>query len=192
MKRLILCFLFGGLLATTSPLLAQTSAPEPIEYSERVPSEGAGRTELYRRALDWTENHFAYGPKTGIKADAGTSSIRLTGTAKMKVAQGNAPASERTLRFDFVFQSTDNGYVYSVGSFRIIPDPKKVEESMPLDEFVTQLAAEKGNDRTHNDRRTTAMANSLASEIALGFRSYMNSMPSSQEAAVGLNAAGEN
>ena len=96
--------------------------------------------------------------------------------AKVKTA---APPGqlERHVRFEFAFRTSPTGYDYSVGSFKFIADPGKPDEVTDFDVFVAQLAIERSNARTHNDRRVTAQATSLASEMALSFRSYMNSRP---------------
>ncbi|TGD81594.1 DUF4468 domain-containing protein [Hymenobacter wooponensis] len=188
MKNLLLGFLLCGLMLFSLSTRAQSDAPAPVEYSERVPADGAGRSALYRRALDWTENHFAYGPKSGQKADAAAGTVRLTGTGKVKPVDNKGREQVLTVLFDFTFRANDNGYEYSVGSFQIIPDPGQPSQTKPIDVYLTELRADKNNERTHNERRVTAQANSLASEAAMAFRSYMNSLPT--DANVGL--AGEN
>jgi hypothetical protein len=188
MKNALLSLIFCGLLSFSFVAQAQSDAPAPVEYSERVPSEGAGSTALYRRALEWTENHFAYGPKSGQKADATANTLRLTGTSKVKPVDKKGREQVITILFDFTFRATDNGYEYSVGSFRAVTDPEQPGQTMPLDAYIMQLRAEKSNDQTHNDRRVTAQANSVASEAAMSFRSFMNSQPA--DGNVGL--AGEN
>lgn len=188
MKNSLLSVLLCGLMLFSLSAYAQSDAPAPVEYSERVPAEGAGSSALYRRALDWTENRFAYGPKSGQKADATAGTLRLTGTSKVKPVDKKAREQAITILFDFTFRASDNGYEYSVGSFQAIPDPEQPSQTMPLDAYIAQLRAEKTNDQTHNDRRVTAQANSIASEAAMSFRSYMNSQPA--EGNVGL--AGEN
>ncbi|MBX0291456.1 DUF4468 domain-containing protein [Hymenobacter sp. HSC-4F20] len=189
MKKVLLGLLVSGMLALAPGVWAQADAPAPIEYSERVPSEGAGKTALYRRALDWTQNKFTYGPKSGLKAEEGAGAVRVTGTGKVKKVDGKGKEQDVTVLFDFVFRANDNGYEYSVGSFRVVPDPKQPAQVISFDEYRSELRADKANDRTHNDRRVTAQANSLASEAAMSFRSYMNSTPA--EGQVGV-AGGEN
>ena len=188
MKNLLLSLLMCGLLLASFTTRAQSAAPAPVEYSERVPAEGAGSTALYRRSLDWTENRFAYGPKSNKKADAATGTVRLTGTGKVKPVDGKGREQEITVLFDFTFRANDNGYEYSVGSFRVIPDPGQPSQTMPLDAYLLELRNDKNNERTHNERRVTAQANSLASEAAMAFRSYMNSQPTD----VNVGLAGEN
>jgi hypothetical protein len=188
MKHLLLGLLLCGMMLFSLSTQAQSDAPAPVEYSERVPADGAGRTALYRRALDWTENHFAYGPKSNQKADATAGTLHLTGIGKVKPVDNKGREQDITVLFDFTFRANDNGYEYSVGSFKVIPDPKQPTQTKSLDEYLTELHADKNNERTHNERRVTAQATSLASEAAMAFRSFMNSQPA--EGNVGL--AGEN
>jgi hypothetical protein len=188
MKHLLLSFLLCGMMLFSLSSQAQSDAPAPVEYSERVPADGAGKSGLYRRALDWTDSHFAYGPKSNQKADATAGTLRLTGTGKVKPVDNKGREQEVTVLFDFTFRANDNGYEYSVGSFKVIPDSKQPTQTKSLDEYLTELRADKNNERTHNERRVTAQATSLASEAAMAFRSFMNSQPA--EGNVGL--AGEN
>ncbi|GGG27509.1 DUF4468 domain-containing protein [Hymenobacter glacieicola] len=188
MKKVLLGLLVSGMLALAPEVKAQADAPAPIEYSERVPADGAGKTALYRRALDWTQNKFAYGPKSGMKADEGTGTVRVTGTSKVKRVDNKGKDQEVTVLFDFVFRANDNGYEYTVGSFRVVPDPKQPSQIITFDEYRTELRADKNNEKTHNERRLTAQTSSLASEAAMSFRSYMNSTPA--EGHVGV-AGGE-
>ena len=58
--------------------------PAPVEYSERVPMEGAGRTALYTRALDWAQHKFTYTPKSGLNAIEAAGTIGVTGTGTVK------------------------------------------------------------------------------------------------------------
>jgi len=177
MKHILLGFLVTGFLTVTSAAQAQETLPAPIQYSERVSDDDPEADELYRRTLDWTDKHFAYSPKTVIRTDASKGEIRVNGTLKVKTASNSGQLQERPVQFEFSFRTLPTGYEYNVGYFRVSPDSKKPEETIPFEEFVSQLAMERNNDRTHNDRRVTAQANSLASEIALSFRSYMNSRP---------------
>ncbi|TGE27389.1 DUF4468 domain-containing protein [Hymenobacter metallicola] len=188
MKKVLFGLLLAGLVATAPAALAQSSGTA-VSYTENVLAEEAGKDVLYRRALDWMENHFAYGPKTGAKSDAAAGMVRVTGTGKVKPVATNGKEQEQVIRFDFVFRASDKGYEYSVGSFRVIADPKKPEEAVMLSDYIAQLATEKGNSKTNNDRRVTAQANALASEAAMSFRSYMNTMPAAEESTVGLPAS---
>ncbi|RYU78084.1 DUF4468 domain-containing protein [Hymenobacter persicinus] len=187
MKKVLLGIAFAGLLMVAPAAYAQESAR--IEYSEQVPSEDQGRDALYRRALDWTENHFAYGPKTDLKADASAGTVRVVGTGKVKPVTPAGKEVEQVVRFTFTFRATDSGYDYSVGAFQWVPDPKKPAELVPLADYLTQLGAEKASARTFNERRVAAQANALASEAAMSFRSYMNSIPAGAEGTVGLPAS---
>jgi len=174
MKKIV----FGLLLSGFASLqLAQAQTTGPVGYSERVPEEGVSKSVLYRRAYDWVENHFIYAPKTVIQTDTIKGEVRIEGTGKVKTASPSGKLQELPVRFEFVFHTLPTGYDYSVGSFRLISDPSKPDETIGFDEFVAQLATERSNARTHNDRRVTAQATSLASEVALSFRSYMNSRP---------------
>ena len=174
MKKLALGLLLS-VLASLQPARAQTTTP--VGYSERVPDEGVSKSILYRRAYDWAENHFIYTPKSIIQADTTKGEVRIQGSGKVKTASPSGQLQERPVQFEFVFHTLPNGYDYRVGSFRLIPDPSKPDETIGFDEFVAQLATERSNARTHNDRRVTAQATSLASEVALSFHSYMNSRP---------------
>lgn len=188
MKKVLFGLLLAGLVAGT-PAAAQAQDGTTVSYSENVPAEEVGKDVLYQRALDWTQNHFAYGPKTGAKADAATGLVRVTGTGKVKPVATNGKEQEQIIRFEFVFRATDKGYEYSVGSFRLVPtDPKKPEEAIMLSDYIAQLAASKGNSKTFNDRRVTAQANALASEAAMSFRSFMNTMPAAEESVLGMPA----
>lgn len=185
MKKVLLGMLLGGMLALAPEVRAQSEAAAPIEYSERVPSEGAGRTLLQQRAFDWAENHFSYSPKSGLKSDAATGAVRVTGTGKVKPVDTKGREQVMQVLFDFTFRATDNGYEYTVGSFRVVLDPKQPTQTQALDDYIAQFRAEKTDERTHNSRRLTAQANSLASEVASSFRSYMNSQPA--EGNIGLS-----
>ncbi|KUG08084.1 DUF4468 domain-containing protein [Solirubrum puertoriconensis] len=187
---LLLLGLLLGLLAG-APALAQSDTA-PIEYSERVPADSYGRATLHARAQDWVERRFAYGPKTDFATNAGAGTLRVLGTVKLKPLDNKGQEAERTARFEFTFQATDEGYTYSVGAFRVITNPQNLDTLIPLDEYLTQLRAEKSNERTKNDRRVRAQANSLASEIAMSFRSYMNQIPANEDGSVGLPASNEN
>lgn len=185
MKSILL--LFGLLLSllTAAPSLAQTD-DAPVEYSERVSVEAISRQTMHARAREWTERRFAYGPKTDFKSNPDAGTLSVVGTVKLKPIDNKGKDVERTARFEFVFQATDQGYTYSIGSFRVIPNPEKLDVLLPLNEYLAQLRADKNVERTKNDRRVRAQANSLASEIAMAFRSYMNSMPSVEDGSVGL------
>lgn len=185
MKKFFAGFVLLSLLGLSPSLQAQSTAA-PIEYSERVPAEGAGKQLLYQRAVSWSENNFAYSPKSDVKADPAACSLRLRGTSKVKTVTTSGKEVVIPIRFEFVFRSTDNGYEYSVGSFLLIPDTKQPVNTVALDEYTAQLAAERTNAQTKNDRRVRAQANSLASEVALSFRSFMNSKETEGDGAVGL------
>jgi hypothetical protein len=189
MKKVLLGLVFGLLLGGT-PARAQEAAR--IEYSEQVPAEEQGRDALYRRALDWTENHFAYGPKTDLKVDPKSGTVRVTGTGKVKPVTPGGKEMVQTVRFDFIFRATDVGYTYTVGGFQVAQDPKQPAVLTPMAEYLTQLSLEKGSSRTFNERRVTAQANALASEVAMSFRSFMNTIPAGAEETVGLPASDNN
>ncbi|WP_022821805.1 DUF4468 domain-containing protein [Hymenobacter norwichensis] len=177
MKYLFRGLLLAGFLSFTSVAYAQDFVAAPIEYSERVPDENADASTLYQRTLDWTENRFTYKPKQVVRTDAAKGEIRVSGTVQVKTASSSGQLQERPVLFEFVFRALPTGYEYSVGYFRVVPDIKNPTNTVPFEDFVEQLAQERHNDRTHNDRRVTAQATSLASEIAMSFRSYMNSRP---------------
>ncbi|WBO83733.1 DUF4468 domain-containing protein [Hymenobacter yonginensis] len=174
MKKLVRMFLLGGLLAASQAVHAQDGQ---IGYSERVPDDSSDKAALYKRATEWVENHFTYAPKSITRADAAKGEVRVEGTASVKTATPSGQMKERPVRFEFIFHALPTGYDYSVGGFQLVPDASKPAETVNFDEFVAQLATERTNDRTHNDRRVTAQATSLASEIAMAFRSFMNSRP---------------
>lgn len=188
MKKVLLVLLLGGTLALAPAVQAQT-APAPVEYTERVPAEGSGRSALYNRALDWAQNKFTYAPKTGLKAVEAAGTVRVTGTGTVKQVDAKGKDVPLAVLFDFTFQATDNSYSYTVGAFQVIPDAQQPSQLVAFDEYRARLQAERGNDKTHNDRRITAQANSIASEVAMAFRSYMNSQPA--EGGIGI-AGGEN
>ncbi|HEX8428366.1 hypothetical protein [Hymenobacter sp.] len=179
MKHSFLSFLLIGLLLFTKAAYAQDSAPDgPIQYSEKVLDDEAEASVLYKRTVDWSENHFAYTPKATLKADAGKGEVKMTGTVKVKTTSTSGQIQEHPVVFEFNFHALPTGgYDYSVSFFRVILDTRKPDETVAVEEYVTQLAMDKNNARTHNDRRITAQVNSLASEIAMSFRSYMNSRP---------------
>ncbi|WP_303310007.1 DUF4468 domain-containing protein [Hymenobacter sp. BT730] len=187
MKTTLLSLVCCGMLFFSVPALAQTSDTTPVEYSEQVPAE-AGKSALFLRASTWVEKRFAFGPTTGFRKDAATGEVRITGTSKVTPVTASGKDQEFTVRFEFLFRCTDQGYSYRVGSFRCITDPENPDAAIPLDEYITQLAQERSNTRTHNDRRVKAQATALASEIAMSFRSYMNSMPVTDDSTVGLPA----
>ncbi|TGE14761.1 DUF4468 domain-containing protein [Hymenobacter elongatus] len=189
MKKVLFILLFAGWASTAAQ--AQNSAAAAVAYAENVLADGAGKEALYNRAAEWSTSHFAYGPKTGAKTDAATGMVRVTGTGKVKPVTPAGKEQEMLVRFDFVFRASETGYEYSVGSFRLVADPNKPEESVMLSDYITQLAAERSNTRTFNDRRVTAQATALASEVAMSFRSYMNTLPSAEEGMVGVPGAGK-
>ncbi|WBA40778.1 DUF4468 domain-containing protein [Hymenobacter canadensis] len=174
MKKSVLMFLLGGLLAMSQAAQAQDGQ---VGYSERVPDDSSDKVVLYKRATDWVENHFTYVPKAITRTDTAKGEMRVEGTAMVKTTTPSGQLKERPVRFEFVFHALPTGYDYSVGGFQVVPDASKPNDTVNFDEFVAQLATERTNDRTHNDRRVTAQATSLASEIAMSFRSFMNSRP---------------
>ncbi|OWP63759.1 hypothetical protein CDA63_07145 [Hymenobacter amundsenii] len=188
MKKVLLSLLLGALPGLLCEARAQTEPPAPVGYTEQVALEGAGQSRLYSRALDWAQNKFTYQPKAALNAQPAAATIRLNGTGIVKTVDAKGHDQPLTVLFTFSFQATDNGYTYRVDSFQVIPDPRIPSQTVGIDEYRTELQADRNNDKTHNDRRVTAQANSLASEAAMSFRSYMNSQP--QEESVGL--AGEN
>lgn len=178
MKPILLSFLLASLLFFTKTTCAQEAPSGPIEYREKVLDDEAEAATLYKRAVDWGENHFAYTPKATLRADAEKGEVRMTGTVKVKTTSTSGQTQEHPVLFEFNFRAVPTGgYEYSVGVFRVILDTKKPDEMVPVEEYVTRLALDKSNARTHNDRRVMAQSNSLASEIAMSFRSYMNSRP---------------
>lgn len=177
MKHLFRGLLVAGLLSLASAAYAQDFVATPIEYSERVPDEATEADVLYRRTLEWTESRFPYKPKQVIRTDPEKGEIRVSGTMKVKTTSTSGQLQEWPVLFEFYFRTLPTGYEYNVGYFRVTSNPKKPEETVPFEEFVTQLAMERTNVRTHNDRRVTAQATSLASEVAMSFRSYLNSLP---------------
>lgn len=186
MKKMLLGLLMCGMMAvTTTAVQAQTAALAPVEYSERVPAEGSGRSMLYNRALSWAQNKFSYKPTSALKATEAAGTVRITGTGTVKKVDSKGKDQPVTVLFDFVFQATDNSYTYTVGSFQVMPDAGQPAQLVSFDEYRTQLQAERGNDKTRNDRRITAQANSIASEAAMSFRSYMNSQPAEGHVGVG-------
>ncbi|WP_197070440.1 DUF4468 domain-containing protein [Hymenobacter sp. DG25B] len=189
MKTTLLSLVCCGMLFFSAPLLAQTTDSAPIEYSEQVPAPEPGKNALFLRGANWVENRFAFGPTTGFRKDAATGEVRVTGTSKVTPVTASGKDQDYTVRFEFVFRCTEQGYNYSVGSFRCVTDPENPTATVPLDEYISQLAQERSNSRTHNDRRVRAQATALASEIAMSFRSYMNSMPVTDDSTVGLPAA---
>lgn len=193
MKKKIVGLLLSGLALIITAAQAQTVAPtSTIEYSERVLVENIGPATLYERALAWAEGPFPYAPKTDMLAQKEAEQIRLTGTSKIKMAAPTASGAEqeRALRFDFTFRLTEQGYTYSVNAFRVVPDTKEPAVTVPLEQYIRQLSQERSNARTHNDRRVTAQANAIASDVASTFRSYMNSQPVVEDGEVGLPANG--
>ncbi|GAA4392902.1 hypothetical protein GCM10023186_43920 [Hymenobacter koreensis] len=169
------------------PATAQTAAP--LEFSEQVTTEDLSRQVLQARVLDWAKNKFAFGPQTGLQSDPQAGTVRLNGIVKLKPLAANGKEREVTAQFQFTFQASDQGYNYSVGSFQVIPNAKEPTVLIPLDQYLTQLSTEKGIERTKNDRRVAAQANARANDVALSFRSYMNSMPSIEDGNVGIAAS---
>ncbi|UOR05042.1 DUF4468 domain-containing protein [Hymenobacter aerilatus] len=183
MKNSLLGFLLSSLLLLSLSSLAQSTSP--IAYGEQVQASGAGRRALYQHALAWSEKGFTYAPKTDVKADAAAGTLQLRGTSKVKTLNNNKPV-ETAVRFEFVFRATDNGYDYNIGSFEVVPNNKQPTVTVQLDDYIAQLAADRDNSRTNNDRRVRAQASSLASEVALSFRSYMNSHEGESDDTIGL------
>ncbi|UOG74596.1 hypothetical protein MTX78_21070 [Hymenobacter tibetensis] len=179
MKHSLLTFLLIGVLLFSKAAYAQDSASGgPIQYNEKVLDDEAEASVLYKRAIEWSESHFAYTPKATLKADAIKGELRMTGTVKIKTATTSGQVQEHPVLFEFNFHALpDGGYDYSVGFFRVILDTRKPDETVPVEEYITQLGMDRNNSRTHNDRRVTAQSSSLVSEIAMSFRSYMNSRP---------------
>lgn len=188
MKKILLVLLLAVLPGLLLPIQAQMGSDDPIEYTEQVPMEGAGRDMLYARALDWVQNKFTYNPQSGLDFQPAVGTIRLNGTGTIKPVDNKGKDQPLTILFTFTFQATDNGYTYHVNSFRVVSDPNQPSQTVGFSEYRSELRADRNNGKTHNDRRITAQANSLASEAAMSFRSYMNSQPT--EVQVGL--AGEN
>jgi hypothetical protein len=186
MKKIITTVLLGILPLFVA--ISQAQTPAAVEYSEKVTVEHGNPTGLYQRALSWVEGPFSYTPKADLKAQKETHQIRLTGTSKIKTvaATASGPEQERALRFDFIFSATEQGYTYTVGTFRVVPDPKQPAVTVALDEYIQQLSQERTNARTRNDRRVTAQATAVASDVASAFRSYMNSQPVVEDGEVGL------
>jgi len=190
MKKVVLGLFFSGLLTLAVSASAQstTTSIEPIESVELVSSDNTA-TALYMRALDWAENHFPKLPKTNYKADPSARTITVTGTSKVTPVTANGKEQPMVVYFDFVFRTTSQGYDYRVRNFQIVTTSGKTVETKPLEEYITLIAADHNDPKTHNARRLTAQANSLASEVAIGFRSYMNNAPAMEEGTVGLPAA---
>jgi hypothetical protein len=187
MKKLVTAALLGVLLLFGSAAHSQNT-PATVNYSERVIAEEVTSNALYQRALSWAEGQFPYTPKSDLQAKKETLEVRLTGTSKIKTAAANASGSdqERVLRFDFVFRATQQGYIYSVDNFRIVTDAKEPAVTVALNSYIQQLSQERTNARTHNDRRVTAQATAVASDVAAAFRSYMNTQPVMKDGEVGL------
>lgn len=184
----------SGLSLFSSATQAQGIAPTaPIEYSEKVHVEGSNSVALYQHALSWTQEKFPYNPKSNAQANPETKEISLTGTSKIKMAAAKAsgPEQVRILHFNFRFGITEQGYSYNVSTFRVVPDEKEPTVMVPLEDYIKQLSEERTNARTRNDRRVTAQANAVASDVASAFRSYMNSQPVVKDGEVGLPTDGE-
>jgi hypothetical protein len=179
--------LLGMLFALLAfPAAAQDNAP--IEYTERVLADSYGKATLQARAADWADHHFSYGPKTDFQSDAAAGTVRVQGTVKLKPVDNKGQDQERAARFDFTFKATDEGYTYAVNNFRVAPDQAQPEQLIKLDAYLALLRSEKNIEKTKNDRRVRAQANSLASDIAMSFRSYMNQIPTGEDGSVGLPA----
>lgn len=191
MKKTFLMMMTAALLtASSGRVFAQDH--EPMQYLETVAAPEPGKAVLFSRAADWIDKRFAFGPKSDAVNDATTGTLRITGTAKMRPVTPAGKIEERAVRFDFTFHCTDEGYDYRVDNFRYITDPAKPTELVVLEEYLTQLSQLKVTERTHNDRRLRAQAMSLASEVAMAFRSYMNSLPVTDDSMVGLPAKDSN
>jgi len=175
MKKIFIGIVWLGLLGSAPVVYAQTAAnPAPIEYSEQVPAEGADQHLLYQWAVEWSENHFKYTPKLDVQADQKAGTLRLWGSGKVKTATVAEKTSDVPVQFEFLFHLTGSGYEYSVGNFRVILNARQPGTTLPLDDYAAKLVTERNNERTKNDRRVRAQANSLANEVALSFRSFMN------------------
>lgn len=177
LNKVLVALLLAGSAALSGPAQAQATEPEPIDYTEQVATEGAGRATLYGRALDWTQQKFGYKPTSALVAEPATGTIRLTGTGTLKPVNTRGEDQSLKILFTFRFQATDNGYTYHISSFQVVPDSRIPSKMVPFEEYRAELKADRNNEKTHNDRRLTAQANSLASEAALSFRSFMNSTP---------------
>lgn len=189
MKKLVTAVLLGGLLLLGAGAQAQSASTEAIGYSEQVLVDEANSNSLYQRALSWVEGPFPYKPKADLQAQKEAQEVKVTGTSKIKTAAASASGAdqERVLRFNFTFRTTPQGYTYSVGTFRVVPNTKEPAATVPLDAFIQQLSQERTNARTHNDRRVTAQATAIASDVAAAFRSYMNSQPIVKDGEIGLD-----
>ncbi|WP_400193228.1 hypothetical protein [Hymenobacter sp. B81] len=174
------------LLLSLRPGPTQAQSEAPVEKSERVITENLSRQVLHARAVEWAKQHFSFGPASGLQSDPAAGSVRIPGQMVLKLVAGNGKEFERKAQFEFVFQATDQGYSYSVGAFRVAADPENPNALVSFDDYLTQLRAERSVERTKNDRRITAQAVSRASEVALSFRSYMNSRPETEDGEVGL------
>ncbi|SES80123.1 DUF4468 domain-containing protein [Hymenobacter actinosclerus] len=175
MKKILLSGLLAGMLAL--PMTGWAQAPDRVDYTEQVVLEGAGRNALYARALDWAQHKFSYTPTSALVAEPASSAIRITGTGTLKPVDDRGKDQNLSVLFTFRFQATDNGYTYHVSSFEVIPNPQAPSQRVPLEQYQTELRTDRNNAKTHNDRRLGAQANSLASEAAMSFRSFMNSQP---------------
>jgi len=185
MKKVVLGLLFSGLLTVATTTHAQSTAP--IESTEQVSSDNT-TADLYVRATDWAQNHFPKQPTTDFKSNASTHEVRVTGTSKVSPVNNAGKDLPTVLYLDFVFRTTAQGYVYLVNNFRVVTTAGKAVETKPLEDFITELAADHNDAKTHNSRRVTAQASSIASEVALSFRSYMNNAPVTEDGTVGLPA----
>ena len=150
-------------------------------YRWKVPAAAA----LYTRALDWAQNKFTYTPKSGLNAHRRRRHHPRDGhrhrEAGGRSGQGRAPHGAIHLLLPGHRQRLHLSRQLVPGN---IPTPKYPPSRGASTSTALQLRAERNNDKTHNDRRITAQANSLASEAAMSFRSYMNSQPA--EGNIGL------
>ncbi|MCR5887468.1 DUF4468 domain-containing protein [Hymenobacter sp. J193] len=170
MKKTLFTVVAAALLTvSTGHVLAQNH--EPLQYAETVAAPEPGKAALFGRAAEWVDKRFAFGPTSDVVNNAATGTLRITGTAKVQPVSSSGKNEERAVRFDFTFHCTDQGYDYRVDNFRYIADPANPTELVLLEEYVTQLSLQKATVKTHNDRRLRAQAMSLASEVAMAFRS---------------------
>ena len=133
MKPILLGFLLSGLLTFAPAVYAQEFIPATVEFREKVQDEELAAGLLHHRALDWTDTHFTYLPKTTIRTDAAKGEIRVSGTMKVKTASPSGQMQEHPVLFEFFFHTLPVGYEYSVGYFRVVPDAKKPDETVPFE-----------------------------------------------------------
>lgn len=184
MNKILFSLLLAGSFATPITAWSQTAEPEPVDYTEQVVVEGAGRAFLHARALDWVQHKFTYSPTSALVTEPATGLVRITGTGTLKPVDARGQDQTLKILFTFRFQATDNGYTYHVSSFQVVPDPQIPSQQVPFEQYRAELKAIRTNEKTHNDRRLTAQANSLASDAALSFRSFMNSQPPEEQVGV--------